>query len=388
WLLMANYIMYNFWVSTGGKPASPLPSQSHWTLNCNVAAEVRIPCGSANISADECQGINCCFDGQSCFFGSAVTVQCTKDGQFIVVVAKDSTLPRLVLESITLLGSGQGCTHADSNSQFAIYQFPVTKCGSHVMEDSDAILYENRLSSSYEVGVGPYGSITRDSQFELLFQCKYTGSAVETVIMEVVKIDHPIHPVAAIGPINVQLRLANGQCQTKGCYEAYTSYYTEYPVTKVLRDPVYVEVQLMDKTDPLLVLRLGRCWVTTSPNPHTLPQWDILINGCPYNDDRYISTIVPIGPFAELDYPSHYRRFFFKMFTFVDTGSLSPLTQQIYIHCSTDVCDAKPGHNCEPRCYRQSKLYCSIMIWTKYDHQFVNVQINPLTFVFVYRERC
>lgn len=62
---------------------------------------------------------------------------------------------------------------------------------------------------------------------------------------------------------------------------AYTSYYqdSDYPVGKVLRDPVYVEVQLLNKTDPTLVLTLGRCWATTGPNPHSLPQWDILING-------------------------------------------------------------------------------------------------------------
>lgn len=62
---------------------------------------------------------------------------------------------------------------------------------------------------------------------------------------------------------------------------AYTSYYTEadYPVAKVLREPVYVEVQLLERTDPLLVLTLGRCWTTTSPNPHSMPQWDILIDG-------------------------------------------------------------------------------------------------------------
>lgn len=62
---------------------------------------------------------------------------------------------------------------------------------------------------------------------------------------------------------------------------AYTSYYTEtdYPVIKVLRDPVYVEVLLLDKMDPALVLTLGHCWTTTTPNPHSLPQWDILIDG-------------------------------------------------------------------------------------------------------------
>ena len=62
-----------------------------------------------------------------------VTVQCTVDAQFIVVVARDATLPNIDLESISLLEGGQHCTHVDSNSHFAIYQFPVTGCGSVIM---------------------------------------------------------------------------------------------------------------------------------------------------------------------------------------------------------------------------------------------------------------
>uniref|UniRef100_UPI0037E9187E zona pellucida sperm-binding protein 4-like n=1 Tax=Semicossyphus pulcher TaxID=241346 RepID=UPI0037E9187E len=328
--------------------------------NCEVERSVRVPCGGPDISAAGCEAINCCFDGQQCYFGKAVTVQCTKDAQFIVVVARDATLPNIDLESISLLGEGQGCTHVDSNSGFAIYQFPVTACGSVVMEEPGVIIYENRMSSSYEVGVGPLGAITRDSFYELLFQCRYTGTSVETLVVQVLPLENPPLPVAALGPIRVHLRLANGQCNTKGCNEedvAYSSYYTEadYPVTKVLRDPVYVEVQLLEKTDPNLVLTLGRCWTTTSPNPHSMPQWDILIDGCPYRDDRYLSTLVPVGPSSGLDFPSHYRRFIFKMFTFVCPDSLEPLKQQVYIHCSTAVCSAAPGRSCDPSCFRKKR---------------------------------
>lgn len=62
---------------------------------------------------------------------------------------------------------------------------------------------------------------------------------------------------------------------------AFNSYYSEleYPVIKVLRDPVYVEVALLDRTDPNIVLTLGRCWATAGPYPHSLPQWDLLIDG-------------------------------------------------------------------------------------------------------------
>lgn len=63
--------------------------------------------------------------------------------------------------------------------------------------------------------------------------------------------------------------------------EVYTSFHTaaEYPVRKVLRDPVYVEVYLMERTDPNLVLTLGRCWATSDSYLHSLSQWDLLIDG-------------------------------------------------------------------------------------------------------------
>lgn len=61
----------------------------------------------------------------------------------------------------------------------------------------------------------------------------------------------------------------------------YSSFYEEgdYPVSKTLRDPVYVQVALMNRGDPLASLILDRCWATAHPSPHSMPQWDILIDG-------------------------------------------------------------------------------------------------------------
>lgn len=62
-----------------------------------------------------------------------VTVQCTRDGQFVVVVARDATLPPIELDSIDLLETDDVfCTSVDSTSAFAIFQFPVTACGTTV----------------------------------------------------------------------------------------------------------------------------------------------------------------------------------------------------------------------------------------------------------------
>ncbi|XP_043075042.1 zona pellucida sperm-binding protein 4-like [Puntigrus tetrazona] len=326
---------------------------------CTVADYDQIPCGQPGISGAECNAINCCFDGQQCFYGRAVTVQCIRDGQFVVVVARDVTVPQLSLDSVRLLGgSDPPCAPVDSTPSFAIYQFPVTACGTSMMDDSGYVVYENRMTSSYEVGVGPLGSITRDSHFELLFQCRYSGTSVEALVVEVNSVPPP-PPVAAPGPLRVELRLANGQCVTKGCAEgdeAYTSYYSDadYPVTKVLREPVYVEVHIMERTDPNIVLMLGHCWATSTSSPLSLPQWDLLIDGCPYQDDRYLTTLVPVTGSSGVQFPTHYKRFVVKMFTFVDPTSLAPLQETIFIHCSTAVCHPSSG-SCEQSCTRKRR---------------------------------
>ncbi|XP_048063863.1 zona pellucida sperm-binding protein 4-like [Megalobrama amblycephala] len=345
-------------LSQQSPPKQPV-AQAEPLDKCVVADYEQIQCGPPGISGAECEAINCCFNGQQCYYGKAVTVQCIRDGQFVVVVARDVTLPRLSLDSVRLIGGNDPpCSPVGSTPSFAIYQFPVTACGTSMMEDSGYVVYENRMTSLYEVGIGPLGSITRDSHFELLFQCRYSGTSVEALVVEVNTVPPP-PPVAAPGPLRVELRLANGQCVTKGCAEgdeAYTSYYSDadYPVTKVLREPMYVEVRILERTDPNIVLMLGHCWATSTASPLSLPQWDLLVDGCPYQDDRYLTTLVPVAGSSGLQFPTHYRRFVVKMFTFVEPTSLAPLQETIFIHCSTAVCHPSSG-SCEQSCTRKRR---------------------------------
>uniref|UniRef100_A0AAY5EXV6 ZP domain-containing protein n=1 Tax=Electrophorus electricus TaxID=8005 RepID=A0AAY5EXV6_ELEEL len=190
------------------------------------------------------------------------------------------------------------------------------------------------MTSSYEVGMGPLGAITRDSYYD-----------IGALTIRHYANDPPL-PVVAPGPLRVELRIGN----------AYTSYYkdTDYPVVKVLREPVYVEVRILERSDPNIVLTLGHCWATSSPNPFSVPQWDLLVNGCPYKDDRYLTTLVPVERSPAVPFPTHYKRFVLKMFAFVDTTSMAPLHNQVYIHCSTAVCHPSATETCEPSCSRQS----------------------------------
>lgn len=64
-----------------------------------------------------------------------VTVQCTRDGQFVVVVARDVTEPMLDVDSVSLLNSdAPSCSPVGYSASFAIFQFPVTACGTAAKE--------------------------------------------------------------------------------------------------------------------------------------------------------------------------------------------------------------------------------------------------------------
>lgn len=124
--------------------------------------------------------------------------------------------------------------------------------------------------------------------------------------MEVNDLPPPMS-IAATGPLRVELKLGSGECHSKGCREgeqhrnytsvgfllhiwlycflaedvAYSFFFTpeEYPVLKMLREEIYVQVNLVDRSDPNIILNLEHCWATSTPNPHGFPQWDLLVNG-------------------------------------------------------------------------------------------------------------
>ncbi|XP_016120094.1 zona pellucida sperm-binding protein 4-like, partial [Sinocyclocheilus grahami] len=62
-------------------------AQTELLDKCAVADYEQIQCGQPGISSAECETINCCFERQQCYYGRAVTLQCIRDGQFVVVVS-------------------------------------------------------------------------------------------------------------------------------------------------------------------------------------------------------------------------------------------------------------------------------------------------------------
>lgn len=53
----------------------------------------------------------------------------------------------------------------------------------------------------------------------------------------------------------------------------------EYPVIKLLRKVVYIEVRILNRVDPKLVLLLDDCWATPDKDPYMSHRWKLLEKG-------------------------------------------------------------------------------------------------------------
>ncbi|XP_059494520.1 zona pellucida sperm-binding protein 4-like [Stegostoma tigrinum] len=103
---------------------------------------------------------------------------------------------------------------------------------------------------------------------------------------------------------------------------------SDYPIERILRESVFVEVRVKDRTDPMIVLRLHDCWATPVPAPDHEVQWSLLVDGCPYEGDDYLTVLRPVDASSGLQFPAHHKRFEVKTFVFLDGVSEQPLSGQ------------------------------------------------------------
>ncbi|XP_075282457.1 zona pellucida sperm-binding protein 1 [Opisthocomus hoazin] len=313
---------------------------------CQVSVG-RMPCVAAQ-GPDACTQAGCCYDDMDrvapCYYANTATVQCLLDGHFVLVVPRGLATQPYNLDSVRLANAQPGCEPLRVTETFVMFRFPVTQCGTTVQVIEDRLIYENQLISTIDVQGSSRGSITRDSIYILQARCIYNASDLLPLRMEVA-VPPTAVPLAMPGPLGFQLRIATD--------ESYSSYHPagDYPLVRVLRDPIYVEVRLLQKTDPNLVLVLHHCWASPSPNAAAEPQWPILVDGCPFMGDNYRTQLVPVGPASpQVPFPSHYQRFVISTFAFVEPPSMAVLEGEVYISCSASVCHLAQPEPCRPSC--------------------------------------
>ncbi|XP_053801530.1 zona pellucida sperm-binding protein 1 [Vidua chalybeata] len=307
----------------------------------------RMPCVAPQ-GRDACLQAGCCYDDMDrttpCYYGNTATVQCLLEGHFVLVVPRGMVALPYNLDSVRLASSQAGCEPRHVSEAFVMFRFPVTHCGTTVQVIEDMLIYENQLLSTIDVQGSPRGSITRDSVYILRARCIYNSSDLLPLGVEVA-VPPTAAPLAMPGPLGLQLRIATD--------ESYSSYHAvgDFPLVRVLRDPIYVEVRLLQKTDPNLVLVLHHCWASPGSHATSQPQWPILVEGCPFQGDNYRTRLIPMGPASpELPFPSHYQRFVISTFAFVEPPGMAVLEGEVYISCSASVCHLAQPEPCRPSC--------------------------------------
>ncbi|XP_043541344.1 zona pellucida sperm-binding protein 4-like, partial [Chiloscyllium plagiosum] len=324
----------------------------------------RLPCGLATINSTECIKQGCCFQspslsGQSCFYNLRDSPVCTADGQFIVAITRNLTHPALNLSSLYVKdGHEAECRPKLITAELVAFRFPITSCGSTqwtgqlpikqclpLQEENGSFVYETDVLGKRMIQTGPLGSITRDSTFSLHIRCKYKGEHEAGLQINVSVYTLP-PPLAASedGILRLELRIA-----TDGSYSWWYRD-SDYPIQRILQESVFVEVHVKDRTDPMIVLRLRDCWATPVPAPDHEVQWSLLVDGCPYEGDDYLTLLHPVGVSSGLQFPTHHKRFEVKTFVFLDGVSEQPLSGQVYLHCSAEVCSPSAQDDCTTRC--------------------------------------
>ncbi|XP_072256615.1 zona pellucida sperm-binding protein 4-like isoform X2 [Pyxicephalus adspersus] len=315
-----------------------------------VGQEDKLACAGSPVTKDTCEAMGCCYNPNDarmpCFFGNRLTTQCTLDNNMVIAVSKDLSRPSLLLDSVKVIGlDATSCPRlstAKSNS-FAVFIFPLS-CSIAHQEPGSPVTYESTIEATRETQTWRGYSITRDSTVRVTVYCSYTQTDTVTLAVTVNTLPTP-PPVSTSGPLELEMRISRDL--------GYASYYTgdEYPVVKVLRDPVYLEVRIIRRTDPNLVLVLNDCWATNSEDPQLFPQWPILLDRCPFIGDNYKTVQIPVGaPSEALPLPNYYKRFFVNTFTFVDTDTQLALGGLVYFHCSASVCVPSAEDSCVAYC--------------------------------------
>ncbi|XP_069809856.1 zona pellucida sperm-binding protein 4-like [Dendropsophus ebraccatus] len=332
-------------------PAMDAPSASDCA---SVQPSDRLTCANDSVSREQCEGRGCCFSQSAvprCFYGKKLTAYCSADNNMVVAISKDLTVPSLILDSVRIVDvDSSSCPNlrVAATASFIGYQFPLS-CGGPKQVDGTFMLYERALEATTTIRTWQMGSITRDSTMRVTVRCTYTQIGAAPLQIEVLTLPPPL-PVSTSGPLLLEMRIAQD--------ERYTSYYADqdYPIERILRDPVHAEVRILQRTDPSLILVLNNCWATNSPVPTDAPQWPILVNSCPFEGDSYLTQLAPVGPSSQnMPFPTHYKRFIVSAFTFVDSATQNALKGLVFLHCSASVCVPSATESCAVTCPQRQK---------------------------------
>ncbi|NWR69637.1 ZP2 protein, partial [Centropus unirufus] len=272
-----------------------------------------------------------------------IAAVCTQDGYMDFEILADSTTPPLDLGTLRLRDPACQPAFRSPLNDRVWFHVPLNGCGTRYWFDGEKIIYENEVRS-LRTDL-PLHKISRDSELGLTIICSFSNGDASLSV----RVDNLPPPASSVnqGPLSLVL-LSYPEVSYRQPYRD-----DQYPIVKYLRQPIFLEVQVLNRNDPNLHLVLDDCWATASQDPSSLPQWNIVVDGCEYDLDSYRTVFHPVG--HGVSYANYRQRLEVKTFAFASGDKALP--GLVYFHCSVLICDRFQPDSplCVTRCPRSSR---------------------------------
>ncbi|XP_066563728.1 zona pellucida sperm-binding protein 4 [Amia ocellicauda] len=259
--------------------SSPYHKQQPWQ-GWHLPKSQQVSCGPKSVLATACLASGCCVDPETahCYYPLA---ECTSDKHSVLAIHRTLTIPAVDPSSLVIAGN-KSCTPVICTSDFVVFKFPLTGCGTHAFVVGKTTIYLAEVTALAQHNSLNYGVITRDNHFRLLIECQY---AEDNVMSTGYLVKSPNLPSIILSPgvFGVQLRIATDY--------TYSRFYPQYhrPLWLLLGHPMYLEVRLLSSPDPNFLLLVHYCVAY----PHSARAVCVLlVEGCPNPlDYGHISTL-------------------------------------------------------------------------------------------------
>ncbi|KAJ8273390.1 hypothetical protein GJAV_G00101080 [Gymnothorax javanicus] len=241
----------------------------------------------------------------------------------------------LDLNKLTTSGA-LGCVPKIITRSYALFFFPINTCGVRAYKIGETQVFSVEVLTSLSPLPAISGNISRDLQFRLMVECRYTKSPLPDLTNLVsagfmVKSPSVYPMVQSEGLFSVQLQIAEDGSFKK----FYPSYHV--PLGVLLGHSVFLQVGIK-AANPKVTLLVNYCIAYPRLATKALV---LLYDGCPNPLDRDGVSLV------KLPGDKHLRRAEIKAFQFMRAPA-EYLNEPIYFLCSTELCF---GGNCEEGCF-------------------------------------